>query len=191
MKQFYSFENEQGDWTICYGESPDDTESQVICAIDDWHLETVSMLNSIVTEIVNRYADEVRFKTMIHMDEINESEDRHNTRINQLQDKLDEAKDEIFRLQEVIHGIQDARNEAYQLLAECTLRRNASEMRIDYLKSQLSDLVFIKSEDVRTYQRKDELEEWLTELRDNLKNGNTIDNDTLSNEINELLNENN
>lgn len=103
--------------------------------------------------------------------------------------ELQAAKDEIFRLQEIIHHTQDDRNEVYQLLAECTLRRNASEMRVDYLKSQLSDLVFIKSEDVRTYQRKDELEEWLTELRDNLKNGNTIDNDTLSNEINELLNE--
>ena len=40
-----------------------------------------------------------------------------------------------------------------------------------------------------TYQaRKDTLEEWLTELRESLRQGNTVDNDTLANEINELLN---
>lgn len=40
-----------------------------------------------------------------------------------------------------------------------------------------------------TFQsRKDILEEWLGELRDHLKNGSTIDNDAMVNEINELLN---
>lgn len=48
MKQFYTFENEQGDWTICYGEDQNDFDSQIICSVDDWSKETVQSLNGIV-----------------------------------------------------------------------------------------------------------------------------------------------
>lgn len=64
-------------------------------------------------------------------------------------------------------------------LAKCQTLLESAESRVKLCQSQYNPLV----------ERKDHLEEWLIELRDNLKNGNTIDNYTLSNEINELLNE--
>ena len=57
--------------------------------------------------------------------------------------------------------------------------------RIEIAEKKINDL----RKESATYQaRKDTLEEWLGELRDNLKQGNTIDNDALVSEINELLN---
>lgn len=58
-----------------------------------------------------------------------------------------------------------------------------SEIRVKF-QNKIDKL---QKESASLQSRKDILEEWLRELVDNLKQGNTIDNDSLANEINELL----
>lgn len=65
-----------------------------------------------------------------------------------------------------LKGIKDLQT---QLLA----RLEKAEKEIDGLRKESA-----------TFQaRKDTLEEWLCELRDSLKQGNTIDNDAMANEV--------
>jgi hypothetical protein len=59
---------------------------------------------------------------------------------------------------------------------------------ISRLEKAETDIDDLRKESATFQARKDTLEEWLTELRDNLKQGNTIDNDQMVSEINDLLN---
>ena len=74
------------------------------------------------------------------------------------------------------------------LEAEIRVYKQTHEFNKNTIKEQALEIEKYMKESATYQARKDTLEEWLGELRDNLKQGNTIDNDALVSEINELLN---
>jgi len=109
MKQFYAFENEQGDWTICYGEDHNDFDSQIICAVDDHSKETAQSLNSIVdglNAVINERDESIKELQADILDLTNANE-RLTREIDLLDSKLEELQE----------GLTEARND-YQDICE-------------------------------------------------------------------------